>query len=177
MIRRPPRSTLFPYTTLFRSSVREIAAALVVTEAAVKQHLLHLYEKFAIAETGERRRVRLAREAIRRGAVAPTHFEAARRRAAGAADPLRAGREAFARREWEAAFKLLSEADSRAPLEAEDLERVGEAGYWTNRHGESYPFQQRAYQAYLHADDRARAAYMALMLTIHYANRMEFAVA
>src|SRR5256886_17179489 len=27
MIRRPPRSTLFPYTTLFRSKVREILAA------------------------------------------------------------------------------------------------------------------------------------------------------
>src|SRR3712207_7280597 len=27
MIRRPPRSTLFPYTTLFRSGTREIAAA------------------------------------------------------------------------------------------------------------------------------------------------------
>src|SRR3712207_8767202 len=26
MIRRPPRSTLFPYTTLFRSLVRELAA-------------------------------------------------------------------------------------------------------------------------------------------------------
>src|SRR2546430_11119332 len=26
MIRRPPRSTLFPYTTLFRSSVRSITA-------------------------------------------------------------------------------------------------------------------------------------------------------
>ncbi len=51
------------------ASVREIAAALVVTEAAVKQHLLHLYDKFEIAETGERRRVRLAREAIRRRAV------------------------------------------------------------------------------------------------------------
>jgi class 3 adenylate cyclase len=51
------------------ASVREIAAALVVTEAAVKQHLLHLYDKFGIAETGERRRVRLAREAIRRRAV------------------------------------------------------------------------------------------------------------
>src|SRR3712207_8983035 len=25
MIRRPPRSTLFPYTTLFRSKIREIA--------------------------------------------------------------------------------------------------------------------------------------------------------
>src|SRR3712207_8600635 len=27
MIRRPPRSTLFPYTTLFRSQTREIRAA------------------------------------------------------------------------------------------------------------------------------------------------------
>jgi hypothetical protein len=30
----------------------------------VKQHLLHLYDKFAIAEGGERRRVSLARAAI-----------------------------------------------------------------------------------------------------------------
>src|SRR6266849_7664443 len=51
------------------ASVREIAATLVVTEAAVKQHLVHLYDKFGIAETGERRRVRLAREAMRRRAV------------------------------------------------------------------------------------------------------------
>src|SRR2546427_2242351 len=55
------------------ASVREIAAALVVTEAAVKQHLLHLYDKFGIAETGERRRVRLAREAPRRRAVVLSH--------------------------------------------------------------------------------------------------------
>src|SRR5947209_10670001 len=27
MIRRPPRSTLFPYTTLFRSSVKEVRAS------------------------------------------------------------------------------------------------------------------------------------------------------
>src|SRR2546430_5471400 len=27
MIRRPPRSTLFPYTTLFRSRIRPVAAA------------------------------------------------------------------------------------------------------------------------------------------------------
>src|SRR5687767_15302150 len=27
MIRRPPRSTLFPYTTLFRSTVRDLVAA------------------------------------------------------------------------------------------------------------------------------------------------------
>jgi hypothetical protein len=41
---------------------------LFVTEAAIKQHLQNLYDKFAIPPEGERR-VRLANEAIRRGAV------------------------------------------------------------------------------------------------------------
>src|SRR3712207_7413897 len=34
MIRRPPRSTLFPYTTLFRSLVGHSYGGMVVTEAA-----------------------------------------------------------------------------------------------------------------------------------------------
>ena len=51
------------------ASIREIAEALVVTEAAVKQHLAHLYDKFGVQGGGERRRVRLANEALRRGAV------------------------------------------------------------------------------------------------------------
>jgi pSer/pThr/pTyr-binding forkhead associated (FHA) protein len=51
------------------SSIRQIAEQLVVTEAAVKQHLLRLYDKFQVYESGERRRVRLANEAVRRGAV------------------------------------------------------------------------------------------------------------
>ena len=51
------------------ASIREIAEALVVSEAAVKQHLAHLYDKFGIEGGGERRRVRLANEALRRGAV------------------------------------------------------------------------------------------------------------
>ena len=51
------------------ASVHEIAQVLVVTDAAVKQHLLHLYDKFGIGATGQRRRVSLAKEAIRRGAV------------------------------------------------------------------------------------------------------------
>jgi DNA-binding CsgD family transcriptional regulator len=51
------------------ASIREIADALVVTQAAVKQHLAHLYDKFGITGGGERRRVRLANEALRRGAV------------------------------------------------------------------------------------------------------------
>lgn len=51
------------------ASIRAIAEELVVTEAAVKQHLLRLYDKFGVYESGERRRVRLANEAVRRGAV------------------------------------------------------------------------------------------------------------
>jgi FHA domain len=50
------------------ASVRLMARELFVTEAAVKQHLQNLYDKFAIPAEGERR-VRLANEAIRRGAV------------------------------------------------------------------------------------------------------------
>jgi hypothetical protein len=51
------------------ASIRQIAAALSVSEAAVKQHLAHLYDKFEVHEPGERRRVRLANEAVQRGAV------------------------------------------------------------------------------------------------------------
>jgi DNA-binding CsgD family transcriptional regulator len=50
------------------ASIREIAAELVVSEAAVKQHLSRLYDKFDVAE-GERRRVQLANAAVARGAV------------------------------------------------------------------------------------------------------------
>jgi DNA-binding CsgD family transcriptional regulator len=51
------------------ATVRQVAAALVVTETAVKQHLLRLYDKFGLHGEGERRRARLANEAVRRGAV------------------------------------------------------------------------------------------------------------
>jgi predicted component of type VI protein secretion system len=51
------------------ASVREIASELVVSEAAVKQHLVNLYAKFGVQETAAHRRSRLANEAIRRGAI------------------------------------------------------------------------------------------------------------
>ena len=51
------------------ASVREMAHALDVTDAAVKQHLLNLYDKFGIADGAERRRVILAREAMRSGVI------------------------------------------------------------------------------------------------------------
>ena len=52
------------------ATAREIATDLVVTEAAVKQHLLRLYQKFRIAE-GPNRRTRLANEVVALGLVRP----------------------------------------------------------------------------------------------------------
>ena len=51
------------------ASIRRIAASLSVTEGAVKQHFVRLYDKFGVHGQGERRRFRLANEAIRRGVV------------------------------------------------------------------------------------------------------------
>jgi pSer/pThr/pTyr-binding forkhead associated (FHA) protein len=50
------------------ASIREIATELVVSEAAVKQHLARLYDKFDVDAT-DHRRARLANAALRRGAV------------------------------------------------------------------------------------------------------------
>jgi DNA-binding CsgD family transcriptional regulator len=51
------------------ASIRAIATELVVSEAAVKQHLSRLYAKFDLGAGGERRRVQLANAAVARGAV------------------------------------------------------------------------------------------------------------
>lgn len=56
------------------ASAQEIADELVVTEAAVKQHLLRLYQKFRIGE-GVNRRARLANEVISAGVVRPLPAE------------------------------------------------------------------------------------------------------
>jgi hypothetical protein len=85
-LRRPPapeltRRELDVLTSLCRpalsdeafatpATAHEIAADLVVTEAAVKQHLLRLYQKFRIPE-GPNRRTRLANEVVALGLVRP----------------------------------------------------------------------------------------------------------
>src|SRR5262249_10883306 len=51
------------------ASIRAIAAELVVSEAAVKQHLSRLYDKFDLGAEEERKRVQLANAAVARGAV------------------------------------------------------------------------------------------------------------
>jgi pSer/pThr/pTyr-binding forkhead associated (FHA) protein len=65
------------------ASTRSIAAELSVTEDAVKQHLLRLYDKFDLVPTASgNRRVELAREAVLRGAVSRSDIEASPPRSA-----------------------------------------------------------------------------------------------
>jgi predicted component of type VI protein secretion system len=58
-------------------SVREIATALEVSDAAVKQHLANLYDKFAVVD-GDRRRSRLANAALDSAAVTVADIRAFR---------------------------------------------------------------------------------------------------
>jgi DNA-binding CsgD family transcriptional regulator len=61
------------------ASTRAIADALVITPAAVKQHLGNLYDKFGIPSSDANRRARLANEALRRGAISLTQLRARER--------------------------------------------------------------------------------------------------
>ena len=56
------------------ASTRAIADELVITQAAVKQHLANLYDKFGVGAGDAHRRARLANEALRRGAVSLTEL-------------------------------------------------------------------------------------------------------
>jgi hypothetical protein len=58
------------------ASTRAIADDLVITQAAVKQHLANLYDKFGVSGDQANRRSRLANEALRRGAVSLTELRA-----------------------------------------------------------------------------------------------------
>src|SRR3712207_8580140 len=59
MIRRPPRSTLFPYTTLFRSVAQRVADAALASRVALRllpvepQCVLVLAERLAVARSEE----------------------------------------------------------------------------------------------------------------------------
>ncbi len=152
------------------ASIREIAAELVVTEAAVKQHLLNLYDKFEIAEGTESRRIALAREAVLRGFLPGVAAPAVD------ASALDAGRAAARARAWDDAYTALSEAARSTPLDALDLELLGDAATWTGRFDASTTAREQAYAAYLARGDRRSAARVALGLGWNAAVTLRFAV-
>ena len=153
------------------ASIREIAAELVVTEAAVKQHLLNLYDKFEVPEGKESRRIALAREAVLRGF--------AERRPAPGREPggaLEAGRAAAARRAWPAAVEALSKAAAGGPLDVADLELLGDCATWAGQFDASTAAREQAYAGYLARGDRRSAARVALGLGWNAAVTLRFAI-
>jgi class 3 adenylate cyclase len=91
--------------------------------------------------------------------------------------PLEAGRDAVRRRDWDAAYPLLQEADSSGDLAPEDLELLAEAALWSGLFGEYMDANERAYKGYVEARHLARAAYIATLLAHDYRAQLQPSVA
>lgn len=92
-------------------------------------------------------------------------------------DSLAAGREAAQRHAWRDAYELLQRADEDGRLEAEDLQNLAEAAWWTGRLEEAIALRERSYAAYLGAGETQRAALLAVMVAIDHGNRAAMSVA
>lgn len=86
-------------------------------------------------------------------------------------DLLAAGREAHSAHRWEIAYHAFTAAAETA-LCAEDLQRLGEAAYWTGRSDESITVRERAYGAYVREGKDEAGALVALALAESYKYRL-----
>jgi ATP/maltotriose-dependent transcriptional regulator MalT len=155
------------------ASIRAVADALGISDAAVKQHLVNLYDKFGIFD-GERRRVRLANAVLSEGVV---RLEDGSPRKP-TSDALAEGRSAIASRSWARAYEFLAVAnEANAELSAKDLEGLGEAAIWVGRHDESVAARQRAHAIHLRDGDNARAAAVEVALGFNHLVRLNIAQA
>jgi tetratricopeptide (TPR) repeat protein len=149
------------------ASIREVAETLGVSEAAVKQHLTNLYDKFGIFEGTERRRVRLANIALSEGIVTRDKSDAVTRQPE--TDPLAEGRSAVALRSWGRAYEYLARANAAgADLSADDLESLGDAAIWVGRHDESIAARQRAHAIHVRDGHNSRAAAVEIALGFNH---------
>ena len=92
-------------------------------------------------------------------------------------DPLEAGREAYARRAWPDAYRLLLEADGEGGLNPEDLEALAKSAWWIGLATESITAFERAYALHLERGNRSMAAMMALTLRREYGAKLAGSVA
>lgn len=162
------------------ASIRRIAEELVVSEAAVKQHILHLYDKFELNDEHENRRVRLANAALECGVVTAADLGGepgirTRGSRPGLID-LGAAREEARIGEWDGAYGGFSAVDIDT-LEPADLELLGHAAFWSEHPDASIAARQRAHAAYLVRGDPAGASRVALDLSLNHISRLRLAVA
>lgn len=74
------------------------------------------------------------------------------------------GRVAAGRYAWSETFELLKEADQVSPLEADDLQLLAEAAWWTGRLSDCIAARERAFALSLEASQPRRAALVAMAL-------------
>jgi class 3 adenylate cyclase len=81
---------------------------------------------------------------------------------------LEAGREAVERHAWSEAYDLLAEAHAAGPIPPEDLERLASAAWWMGRLDDCISARERAFAAYMDANEQRRSAKVALALAKDY---------
>ncbi|HTK43849.1 MAG TPA: adenylate/guanylate cyclase domain-containing protein [Patescibacteria group bacterium] len=77
---------------------------------------------------------------------------------------LETGREAVVRHDWPEAVEALTAADRDNPLDAPDLELLGNALWWSARPDESNETLERAFNAFVEGGRPAEAAWVAMTL-------------
>ena len=95
---------------------------------------------------------------------------------ADAADRLAEGRQAHASLDWQTAYEALAAASVEIELGAEDLNRMGEAAWWTGRSDEGIAIREKAYGAYVLEGKNEAAALIAILLAESYKHRLAGAV-
>ncbi|MDP9340822.1 MAG: hypothetical protein M3Q23_01685 [Actinomycetota bacterium] len=90
---------------------------------------------------------------------------------------LPAAHDALAGHRWDEAFDLLSGADREGRLEAEDLEALALAAWFTARADLATEAKERAFKAYLDRGDGTRAATLAFAIAQDYALKQRLSIA
>jgi class 3 adenylate cyclase len=94
-----------------------------------------------------------------------------------AVDPLESGRNAYARKAWPEAHRLLQEADHDGGLGPEDLEALAKSAWWIGLASEAIAARERAYALYIERGEHSMAAMMALTLRREYGAKLSRSVA
>jgi class 3 adenylate cyclase len=91
-------------------------------------------------------------------------------------DSLERGREAADRHDWSEAVEALTDADRETPLGAEDLERLGNALWWSAQPADSNEILERAFNAYVDGGRPSEAAWVAMTLGYQLSRALNMAV-
>ncbi|MEO5985903.1 MAG: adenylate/guanylate cyclase domain-containing protein [Candidatus Limnocylindria bacterium] len=82
-------------------------------------------------------------------------------------------RRAFDGRRWAEAVEIFERIDAAGDLEREDLDRYGEAAWWTGQLNTAIAVRERAHSAHVAAGDPLRAASAALSVAADHSHKLQ----